>query len=108
VGFCPYEAVSSFPKEHRSLFLWLGCWTAKITVTLDTLRIVPKLVESVHGNWLTVDQRDSYYWTETRRESGEEHREFAELLKRDREEFDRRKKWHTRMRSGRTKRKKQR
>jgi len=37
-----------------------------------------------------VDQRDSYYWTETRRESGVDKREFEELLKR--EWFDRQRK----------------
>jgi len=40
-----------------------------------------------------VDRRDGYYWnTKGRRESGEDKREFAELLKQDWLEFDRRRK----------------
>jgi len=43
--------------------------------SLDTHKIVPKLVKCVHRNCSTVDQRDSYFWgAQERRKSGVDNR----------------------------------
>jgi hypothetical protein len=43
VGFAPYRPYPFFRRLAPWPFLWLGCWTANITATLDTLKSVHQL-----------------------------------------------------------------
>ncbi len=70
--FCPYRPYPFFRRLAPWPFLWLGCWSAKCTLSLDTHLSVPQLVKCAQ-KLLAVD----------RRESGEDKREFAELLKQE-------------------------
>lgn len=46
MGFAPYRPHPFFSKESTAAFSPLGCWTAKITVTLDTPQSLPQLSNS--------------------------------------------------------------
>src|SRR6267154_5773102 len=61
VVFAPTEP---YPFSRRIApwpCLWLGCWTAKIAVTLDTLLVYHSMVKCGQKSF-DVDRRDSHHW----------------------------------------------
>jgi hypothetical protein len=47
VGFLPLWPYPSF--EASTVALWLGCWTAEIAATLDTLANIPRQLADMNG-----------------------------------------------------------
>ncbi len=58
----PTGRISSFRRLAPWPFLWLGCWSASCTPSLDTVKSIPHLVKCGLRNCLTVDRRDGYNW----------------------------------------------
>jgi len=81
--FLPLQAVSLLSKVSTVAFSRLGCWAAKIAASLDTLISVPYLVKCVPEIVRREPARRLLLEPKERRESGENRREFEELLKRD-------------------------
>src|SRR2546423_14108030 len=93
VVFAPTGRIPSFRRLAPWPFLWLSCWSVSCTPTLDTQTSTPQLAKCGPRNFSTVDQRDGYLLDcERRRESGEDKREFDELLRQDWRDLERRRK----------------
>src|SRR6266850_1445802 len=84
VVFAPTGRIPSFRRLAPWPFLWLGCWSVSCTPSLDTHINIPnfgemrslKLFDHGLARRLLLEPKE-------RRESGEDKREFEELLKRD-------------------------
>jgi len=100
--FAPTRPYLRF-RSSTAAFSRLGCWGASYTPTLDTLISIPHLVKSGPRNCSSRGPSRRYYWkAKERRESGEDKRDFEELLRRDWLQFERRRKrWTWRSSIGR-------
>ena|SRR5216684_4693690 len=73
VVFAPTGRIPSFRRLAPWPFLWLGCWGADCTPSLDTPLVYHALGEMRSEKVFDLDRRDGYYWrTKEWRESGGE------------------------------------